>query len=348
MFRKFFSVLKKRKEKGVIIVTTALLLPVLFAFTGIAFDIGRLYLEKGRMQHMADAAVLAGLADIKKEKFYKSGSGKLVMTIPIGALPYTLDNTRELRERADASANKYLMKNSGDPYFQIENEGADSELYFLRSGDADDDSSIYYYEVILKKTFPLTFGRIVYGKDITVRAGAVCIFELVNPESIYTYAYARENWSHMSKEDLLKIDSVLRLKVDREALTRFANMFLGKNSTWLNATIGTDNPGKLTLLGHYEEKEVNGEINVSYTPYQGAVPGKTLGEKFMGMLQGDESGITGYNSNERYLFSDYAVTHVDGFKMTLTIKNNTVTAVHLQPNPADAGNGSGALMIDVP
>ena len=30
------------------------------------------------------------------------------------------------------------------------------------------------------------------------------------------------------------------------------------------------------------------------------------------------------------------------------IKNNTVTAVHLQPNPADAGNGSGALMIDVP
>ena len=289
MFKEFFTVLKKRKEKGVILVVTALMLPVLLAFTGIAFDIGRLYLEKGRMQHMADAAVLAGLADIKKEQYYKKGSGKLVMTIPIGALPYSLDNTRELREHADTS-----------------------------------------------------------GKDITVRAGAVCVFELVNPASIYTYEYARQNWAHMSKEELLKLDSSIRLKVDREALTRLAHMFLGKDATWLNATIGTDNPGKLTLLGHYEEKEVNGEIKVLYTPYQGATPGKTLGEKFMGMLQGDESGVTSYNSNERYLFSDYAVTHVDGFKMTLTIKNNTVTAVHMQPNPADSGNGSGALMIDVP
>ena len=348
MFKEFFTVLKKRKEKGVILVVTALMLPVLLAFTGIAFDIGRLYLEKGRMQHMADAAVLAGLADIKKEQYYKKGSGKLVMTIPIGALPYSLDNTRELREHADISADNYLMKNSSDPYFQLENEGAESELYFLRSADTDSESSIYYYEIILKKTFPLTFGRIVYGKDITVRAGAVCVFELVNPASIYTYEYARQNWAHMSKEELLKLDSSIRLKVDREALTRLAHMFLGKDATWLNATIGTDNPGKLTLLGHYEEKEVNGEIKVLYTPYQGATPGKTLGEKFMGMLQGDESGVTSYNSNERYLFSDYAVTHVDGFKMTLTIKNNTVTAVHMQPNPADSGNGSGALMIDVP
>ena len=130
----FLQYWKNKKEKGVIFVTVAIILPVLLAFTGIAFDLGRLYLEKGRMQHMADAAVLAGLQDIKQHKFYTEGSGNLVMTIPIGALPYAIENdTRNLREIADVSADRFLMENSGDPYFQIENAGAKSELYFLRN-----------------------------------------------------------------------------------------------------------------------------------------------------------------------------------------------------------------------
>ena len=349
MFGKFFALMKNRREKGIILVSTAILLPVLLAFTGIAFDLGRLYVEKAKMQHAADAAALAAMSQIKRYEYFKKGSGKLVSTIPIGALPYDDERlNRDLRQPADAVADEYLVKNMVDPYFRLENDGAKSELYFLRNSDTEDESSVYYYEVILEKTYPLTFGRIVYNKDITVRAGAVCIFKLVNPESIYTYAYARENWSKMPLEDLLKIDSVLRLKVDREALTRFANMILGKDSTWLNQTLGSDRSTNQALFGHYTESVKDGELYVNYKPYQGTTQGKTLGDKFMSMLQGDENGIGDYNHNERYLFSDYATTHEDGFKFTITVKNNQVTAVRIQPNPGDAGNGSGALQVDVP
>lgn len=344
----FLQYWKNKKEKGVILVTVAIMLPVLLAFTGIAFDLGRLYLEKGRMQHMADAAVLAGLQDIKQHKFYKEGSGNLVMTIPIGALPYAIENdTRNLREIADVSADRFLMENSGDPYFQIENAGAKSELYFLRNSDEDAPSSTYYYEVILEKPFPLTFGRIVYNKDITVRAGAVCRFDLVNEESIYTYAYALENWSRLSKEELLKIDSARRLKVDREAFKNWAEIFLGKDATFLNQMIGTDRPGNQVLFGHYTEKEVDGTIQTTYKPYS-SVPGRTADTKFIDWLQGNPNGIGDYDSTKRYLFSDYAVTHEDGFKVTITVKDNTVTAVRFTVNPGDAANGSGALEVKVP
>ena len=345
--RGMFDFLKKKKEKGVIIVSFAILLPVLLAFTGIAFDIGRLYVEKGKMQHMADAAVLAGLSEIEKHQFYKKGSGRLVSTIPIGALPYREEDTRSLREQADLLADDYLLKNSGDNYYQLENDGAKSELYFLRNSDTDADSSTFYYEIIVERTYPLTFGRIVYGKDITVRAGAVCEFHLINEESIYTYAYAMENWSRLSKEELLAIPSSRRLKVDREAFTKLANVFLGKDATWLNQNIGTDKPGKQVLFGHYQEKEVNGELVTSYKPYQSSVPGRTADMKFIDWLQGNENGYGDFDTTKRYLFSDYATSHEDGFKLTITVKNNTVTAVRVTVNPADAQNGSGALEINV-
>ena len=54
------------KQKGAITVLTALLFPLLLACTGMAVDIGRLYMEKSRLQNIADAAVLAGLAELKK------------------------------------------------------------------------------------------------------------------------------------------------------------------------------------------------------------------------------------------------------------------------------------------
>lgn len=348
MLERYLGYWKQKKEKGVIIVTMAIMLPVMFAFTGIAFDIGRLYMEKSKLQNLADAAALAGLSEIKQEEFYKPGSGRLVPKIPIGALPYREQSSRDLRERADGSADVYLMKNSGDAYFLLENAGARSELYSMRNSETDADSHTFYYEIIVEKTYPLTFGRIVYDKDITVRAGAVCVFKLIDEMSIYNYAYAMENWSRISKEDLLKIDPEIRLKIDREAFTNIANMFLGKDATFLNQTIGTDKPGNQVLFGHYTEKEVNGSLQVTYKPNQSSVPGKTADTKFVDWLQGNYAGVGDYDQSKRYLFSDYAISHEDGFKLTITVKNNMVTAVRVTVNPADAANGSGALEVNVP
>ena len=348
LIRFWDSYWKRTREKGVILVATAIMLPVLLAATGMAFDIGRLYMEKAKMQNMADAAVLAGVAELKGEKLFKKDSSRLMATIPIGALPCELEADQQLRVKADASADVYLLKNSGDSYFQLENAGAKSQIYTLRNSDTDDDSHTYYYEVIVEKTYPLTFGRIVYGKDITVRAGAVCMFKMIDEQSIYTYAYAMENWSRLSFEELMRVDPLLRLKVDREAFTNLAHVFLGKDATWLNQNIGTDKPANQVLFGHYTEKEVNGEIVTNYKPYQGSVPGKTADKKFMDWLQGNENGVGDFDSTKRYLFSDYASTHEDGFKLTIKVQNNQVTSVKVQVNPGDAANGSGALEINVP
>lgn len=49
-----------QKERGAVFVMTALLLPILFGFMGLAYDVGNLYMHKARLQNVADSAALAG------------------------------------------------------------------------------------------------------------------------------------------------------------------------------------------------------------------------------------------------------------------------------------------------
>ena len=55
-----------KQERGAIFVLTALLLPVLFGFMGLAYDVGNLYMHKARLQNVTDAAALAGGAIYKE------------------------------------------------------------------------------------------------------------------------------------------------------------------------------------------------------------------------------------------------------------------------------------------
>lgn len=54
----------KNCQRGAVIVLFALMLPVLFGFMGLGIDVGLAYVEKGKVQDIADSAALAGAAHL--------------------------------------------------------------------------------------------------------------------------------------------------------------------------------------------------------------------------------------------------------------------------------------------
>ena len=56
-----------RCERGVVMVFFAILLPLLFGFMGLSLDAGLAYVEKGKVQDIADAAALAGAAKLSAD-----------------------------------------------------------------------------------------------------------------------------------------------------------------------------------------------------------------------------------------------------------------------------------------
>lgn len=56
-----------RAQRGAVMVLFALLLPVLFGFMGLSIDVGMAYVEKGKVQDIADSAALAGAAHLADE-----------------------------------------------------------------------------------------------------------------------------------------------------------------------------------------------------------------------------------------------------------------------------------------
>ena len=339
-------------RKGATFVLTAILLPVLLACMGIAVDLGRLYAEKARLQNLADAAVLAGLAEIKKDQFYVEGSGQLTTYIPVGALS---DNTiAEIREKANAAADEYLLKNSGDEYFKTGHGGTKATVYRLKNSDPTATTYTYIYEIILRKEYPLYFGHIVYPHDMLVRAGAVCKFDITESQTWLGYAYALENWATMDKYHLLtEISSAQRLHADQEALRNLANTFLGKTKSEIQTILGKTSFNDYPF-GHYiEGVDENGNVSTKFTPYTDLT--NLTPNKLATWLQGSDIEQT-YDSSKRYLFSDYAVQKTDnngnGLKLTIKYKKNSenvdvVSSVQFAINPRDAANGSEPLNVTV-
>lgn len=51
---------QNNRQKGVMLVFTAIMLPIIFILCGLVYDLGYMYVQKSKLQHAADAAVLAG------------------------------------------------------------------------------------------------------------------------------------------------------------------------------------------------------------------------------------------------------------------------------------------------
>lgn len=216
---------KLKKQQGAIIALFALLLPILLAFTGFAVDFGRLYMEKGRLQNIADAATLAGLAELKAQN---KANGQLVTGMPDGAV--TADE-EELLEVANTGANEYLRKNSGD-FFNLEdaNEKKVLKTAIYRVKNNDDKYS-YFYELVIGHEYLLYFGRIIYPKDMLVQAEAVVKFDKIesSPDDDHPYSYYFNLWRDTPLSQLQTIDPAERLKADQKALELIARAFIGND-----------------------------------------------------------------------------------------------------------------------
>lgn len=329
---------KANRQKGVIIVMTALLLPVMLACAGVAFDFGRLYMEKARMQNIVDAAALAGLVEFKQHEHYVDGTGRLVDRIPLAAVK---DNTLsdEFLERINAAADEYLIKNAGDE-FRTGSDRVKVNVYRLVTEEDTSGAATkytYYYEMIIGRYFPVTFSRIVYPHDIEVRTGAICKVDINDVRDKLTYAKAREMFGSIANvpmANVLAYDSSDRLDADIEALTNLANYLKDKSKSEIQALLGRTSVSN-SVLGHYEETV---GVN-SYT--------KTLMEMdtFFKALTNNPDEV--YDATKRYLFSDYALQNRDGVKAWITYSGNAVTKVRIAINPADTANGSGPLSVTV-
>lgn len=157
--------LKRRRirQRGQVILLYALLVPMLFFFVGLTFDLSWYYINVARMQNAADAAVLAGAQTlIDDEQVLSDFTATTFVNGFDGSKTYESSRDTLLGDRiAKTYVEKNLSKDSDWNENAIIDLWTKNELYF-NSTLWDDDSSDYstlYYHVMLEEEVPHMFLR---------------------------------------------------------------------------------------------------------------------------------------------------------------------------------------------
>lgn len=131
------------RQKGAVLVLTAVMLPFVLGVTGLAIDCGNLYLTQSRLQNAADSAVLAGATTIRDD---------------LTSNRTTVAGIISDHGRADETADNYVDENASVP-----EDG--------RGYDAMSTGGQLQYSVSLRKEVPVYLMRIfTSGKTYTVNA----------------------------------------------------------------------------------------------------------------------------------------------------------------------------------
>lgn len=229
--------------RGSVLVLTALLLPLLFMFAGLAVDTGSLYAQKARLQNIADAAALAGAGTLRN----KDGEDT-----PIN-LALVLPDDKEPAEGvaiANAGADEFIRTNSGN---ELSIADATTSLYKKTDDNGD---TLYYYFIAVQYTTPTYFMKIIDINETTVGAGAIAVYR--KPKKI------EKDWYHMFHWELAQIDAAERLAYDQHALVNMASLFIGRTPKQALKIINPTNPqanenhirnGKEILILNYQDKQ---------------------------------------------------------------------------------------------
>ena len=187
-----------RRERGAVFVLTALLLPALFGFLGVAYDVGNLYMHKARLQNVVDAAALAG-----GRAFMESQKKTVGTPDTVDAFPGDDGRTEELyvaggsknREGnhpdADNAADGYIYKNLVNFGTSVKN---DKYSHYALSSEGM--ASRIFYRIGLYEEVPLHFIPVIIDrKKQKVRAGAVVVIEegQTTGNTLFDKLFALEN-----------------------------------------------------------------------------------------------------------------------------------------------------------
>lgn len=196
-----------RRERGAVFVLTALLLPALFGFLGVAYDVGNLYMHKARLQNVVDAAALAG-----GRAFMESQKKTVGTPDTVDAFPGDDGRTEELyvaggsknREGnhpdADNAADGYIYKNLVNFGTSVKN---DKYSHYALSSEGM--ASRIFYRIGLYEEVPLHFIPVIIDrKKQKVRAGAVVVIEegQTTGNTLFDKLFALEDKVHINRNVL--------------------------------------------------------------------------------------------------------------------------------------------------
>lgn len=177
MLRKFRETLKN-KQRGAIMVFFAILVPLFLGAIGLAVDAGFLYMQKAKLQDVADATALAGAGHLKDDN--REAQVESAVVAFAGANGYkdkdkaVSSNFQELADKADASS------------VTLEENAAWKIAYAIDTGMEDKDAKNGelrdHVRVVILKRVPTFFIRMLFPEQSEVVVKAVAAAEYVKGE----------------------------------------------------------------------------------------------------------------------------------------------------------------------
>ena len=159
----------KRAQRGSIMVFFVMLIPVLFGFMGLAIDFGLAYVQKGKMQDIADATALAAAVHLADEAEYKmlNIKDKVVSTVTTNGLQVPENAYEKMEDNAsDAAWDDTTLPDNQD--IRV--------LYGIVTVNNSEGSSVERVRVRITKRSPIFFlgvlGDFSDGLVVSVKAAA--------------------------------------------------------------------------------------------------------------------------------------------------------------------------------
>ena len=183
MLRKFRETLKN-KQRGAIMVFFAILVPLFLGVIGLAVDAGFLYMQKAKLQDVADATALAGAGHLKDENREEQVEKAIVAFA--GANGYGKD-----KDEAVSSKFPELGDKVDDSKVTLEENAAWKIAYAIDTGMKDKDAKNGelrdHVRVVILKRVPTFFIRMLFPEQREVVVKAVAAAEYVEGEQVVSY-----------------------------------------------------------------------------------------------------------------------------------------------------------------